>query len=78
MEELKAHYQRGGLGDGKIKKRLEDILQALIAPTRKRREQLSADQGYILDTIRQGTEDARELTEATKREVVASLGLFQL
>lgn len=78
LEELKAHYRRGGLGDGKIKKRLEDILQALIAPIRERRERLSADQGYILDTIRRGTEIARDRTEATKREVVASLGLFQL
>jgi tryptophanyl-tRNA synthetase len=78
LEELKAHYRRGGLGDGKIKKRLEDILQALIAPIRERRERLSADQGYILDTIRRGTEIARERTESTKREVVASLGLFQL
>jgi tryptophanyl-tRNA synthetase len=78
LEELKAQYQCGGLGDGKIKKRLEDILQALIAPIRASRERLSADQGYILDTIRQGTESARERTEATKRDVVEALGLFRL
>lgn len=78
LEELKSHYQRGGLGDGKIKNRLEDILQALIAPIRKRREEISTDQRYVLDTIRQGTEIARERTEATKREVIEALGLFQL
>lgn len=78
LGELKAHYQRGGLGDGKIKNRLEDVLQALIAPIRKRREEISADQRYILDTIRQGTEVARERTEATKKEVVEALGLFRL
>lgn len=78
LAELKAQYQRGGLGDGKIKSRLEDILQALIAPIRERRAQLSADRGYVLETIREGTERARQRTEATKREVVSALGLFQL
>jgi tryptophanyl-tRNA synthetase len=78
LAEIKAHYQRGGLGDGKIKQRLEDILQALIAPIRERREQLSKEPSYVLDVIRQGTDRARDRTEATKREVVAALGLFQL
>jgi tryptophanyl-tRNA synthetase len=78
LADLKAHYQRGGLGDGKVKQRLEDILQALLAPIRERREQLAKDQGYILDVIRQGTERARDRTEATKKEVITSLGLFQL
>ena len=78
LAELKSRYQRGGLGDAVIKKRLEDILQALIAPIRERRERLSKDPGYILDTIRKGTELGRERTEATKRQVVEALGLFQL
>ena len=37
VEELKQHYRRGGLGDTAIKKRLEDVLQTLIAPIRERR-----------------------------------------
>ena len=78
LVELKAHYQRGGLGDGKIKARLEAILQELIAPIRTRRAQLAEDQGYVLDVIRAGTDRARERTEATKRDVVSALGLFQL
>lgn len=78
LVEIKDHYQHGGLGDGKIKTRLDDILQALIAPIRARREQLSKDPAYILDVIRQGTQHAKERTEATKREVVEGLGLFQL
>ncbi len=78
LEEMKARYQHGGLGDGTVKKRLEEILQALLAPIRQRREQLSQDPAFILDTIRQGTDHARERTEATKREVIESLGLFQL
>ncbi|WP_349539536.1 tryptophan--tRNA ligase [Sagittula sp. NFXS13] len=78
LAELKAQYQRGGLGDGKIKARLEAILQELIAPIRMRRSQLSEDREYVLEVIREGTERARERTEATKRDVVNALGLFQL
>ena len=78
LEELKAQYRRGGVGDSKIKRRLEDILQALIAPTRERRTQLAKDPAYVLDVIRRGTEKARSRTEATKREVVEGLGLFML
>ena len=78
LAELKTQYQRGGLGDGTIKARLEVILQNLIAPIRERRAQLSEDRGYVLEVIKEGTERARERTEATKREVVNALGLFQL
>lgn len=78
LEELKAQYRRGGLGDGKIKRRLDDILQALIEPIRTRRAELAEDLSYVLDVIRNGTEKARSRTETTKREVVEGLGLFVL
>ncbi len=78
LEELKAHYRRGGLGDGTIKRRLDDILQELIAPIRERRAQLAEDPSYVIDVIRKGTEKARIRTEATKKEVIEGLGLFQL
>jgi len=78
LNELKAQYRRGGLGDSKIKRRLEDILQALIGPIRERRAQLARDPAYVLDVIRSGTKKARSRTEATKREVVGGLGLFML
>ncbi|MCV3273765.1 hypothetical protein [Roseobacter sinensis] len=78
LAEIKAQYQRGGLGDGKVKARLEDILQTLIAPIRQRRAQLSKDRAYVLDVIRRGTARARARTEATKRDVIEALGLFRL
>jgi len=78
LEELKTQYRRGGLGDSRIKRRLEDLLQALIAPIRQRRAQLARDPAYVLDAIRSGTAKARRRTEATKREVVEGLGLFML
>ncbi|MEP3676014.1 tryptophan--tRNA ligase [Sulfitobacter sp.] len=76
--EMKVQYQQGGLGDGTVKKRLDEILQALLAPIRTRRAQLSKDPAYVLDVIRKGTEIARGRTDTTKREVVESLGLFRL
>ncbi|WP_166298012.1 tryptophan--tRNA ligase [Bradyrhizobium sp. 2S1] len=75
VEELKAHYRRGGLGDATVKRRLEDILQALIAPIRIRRAELATDRDYVADVIRRGTLRAREITERTKRDVMAGLGL---
>ena len=58
--------------------RLDGILQALLAPIRTRRSQLSKDPAYVLDAIRKGTEIARDRTDATKQEVVEHLGLFRL
>ncbi|MGY4258159.1 tryptophanyl-tRNA synthetase [Bradyrhizobium sp. USDA 4516] len=78
VEELKARYRRGGLGDAAVKRRLEDILQALIAPIRARRAELAGDRDHVADVIRRGTSKAREITERTKRDVMAGLGVFQL
>lgn len=78
IENMKADYRRGGLADSKIKARLEDVLQNLIAPIRARRAAYADDPGYVVDIIRQGTVSAREVTERTKREVFEGLGLFTL
>ena len=78
LEALKARYVRGGLGDSVAKKRLEDILQALLAPIRGRRRALARDPGYVLEVVRRGTAQAREITDATLREARAALGLFCL
>jgi len=78
VEEMKAHYQRGGLGDRAIKARLDAVLQNLIAPIRQRRREIAQHPDHILDVIRRGTDKARERTEATKRQVVEALGLFLL
>ncbi|HCH8049025.1 tryptophan--tRNA ligase, partial [Acinetobacter baumannii] len=59
VEELKAHYRRGGLGDGTVKKRLEGVLKELITPIRERREELAKDPDYIMDVLRQGTDKCR-------------------
>jgi tryptophanyl-tRNA synthetase len=78
VEDLKARYRAGGLGDMIVKRRLEEILQALLAPIRERRRQLERDVGHILATIRQGTDIANEVTMRTLAEVKSGLGVFSL
>jgi tryptophanyl-tRNA synthetase len=77
VEELKAHYRRGGLGDGMVKKRLEGVLKELITPIRERREELAKDPDYIMDVLRQGTDKCRLITQQTLDEVKDGLGLFK-
>jgi tryptophanyl-tRNA synthetase len=73
VEDLKARYIRGGLGDSIVKKRLDDVLQALLAPIRDRRRALARDPGYVLQVVKRGTARAREITNATLRDVRARL-----
>ena len=75
LAELKAHYVRGGLGDGTVKKRLEECLQELIRPIRERRLALAEERGYILQILKEGTEKARSVAAITTAEVKAALGL---
>ena len=77
VEELKAHYRRGGLGDGTVKKRLESVLKELIDPIRERRQELAKDPTYVMDILRDGTDKCRLITQETLDEVKAGLGLFR-
>jgi tryptophanyl-tRNA synthetase len=78
VAELKAQYRRGGLGDMALKRRLEAVLQHLLAPIRERRTIYARDPDYVLNVLRDGTRKARAITEATLQEVQSGLGLFQL
>ncbi len=69
VEELKAQYRRGGLGDTVIKKRLNEILQGILAPIRQRREQLAKDPAAIMAMLRKGTERTRSVAAATMANV---------
>ena len=77
LEELKAHYRRGGLGDGTVKKRLESILKELIAPIRERRNELEKDPDYILDILKTGTDKCKIITQTTLDEIKDGLGMFR-
>jgi tryptophanyl-tRNA synthetase len=78
VAELKEQYRRGGLGDMAVKRRLEAILQELLAPIRERRSAYARDMTYVLDILRTGTSKARAVTQVTLDEVRSGLGLFQL
>jgi len=75
LQEMKDHYVRGGLGDSVVKKRLEAVLQDMLAPIRARREELAKDKGYIMQVLKEGTMRAREVAARTTDEVKAALGL---
>jgi tryptophanyl-tRNA synthetase len=75
VDDLKARYRRGGLGDTTVKRRLEDLLLAQLAPIRARRAQFARDPGAVLDLLRDGSHRAREVAAQTLREVRRALGL---
>ncbi|HWU41849.1 MAG TPA: tryptophan--tRNA ligase [Bdellovibrio sp.] len=76
IEELKAHYRRGGLGDGVLKKRLVEILEGMISPMRQRREQFQKDPGYAKEILQIGTAQAREVAARTLSEVKSAMGIL--
>ena len=69
LDELKAHYRRGGLGDVKVKKFLNNVLQETLEPIRTRRKELEKDPGYVMDVLRQGTEVAQAAAAETLAKV---------
>lgn len=78
VADLKAHYRRGGLGDMVVKRRLADLLKALVGPIRQRRAELARDPAFVMDVLRTGTARARAITKDTRDELVDALGLFRL
>ncbi len=69
LDELKAHYTKGGLGDGTCKKLLLNILNARLEPMRQRRAEWQKDIPAVYEILRKGTEDARNVAAETLSEV---------
>lgn len=69
LEELKAHYERGGLGDVKIKKFLNSIMQEILNPIRQRRSLYEKDVPAVFDMLKQGSETARQAAAQTLDDV---------
>ena len=69
LDELKAHYQRGGLGDVKVKKFLNSVLQEEFEPIRNRRKEYQKDIAYVYQILKEGSEVAREVAQQTLHEV---------
>ena len=69
LDELKDHYRRGGLGDMKCKKFLNQVLNQFLEPMRQRRHEFEQDIPEIYNILRRGTERARETAAQTMDEV---------
>ena len=65
LDELKAHYQRGGLGDVKVKKFLNNVMQSLLSPMRERRTQWEGRLPEVYEILKKGSEIAAETAQGT-------------
>lgn len=75
VADLKAQYQAGGLGDVKIKRYLNEVLQATLKPIRERREQYAQDIPGVYDILKQGSEKANRVANKTLDEVRDAMGI---
>jgi len=75
VEELKARYKKGGLGDVVLKKRLVDVLESLLKPIRERRAEYAKDKTQVMQILKDGTEHARDVAAQTLSEVKKAMKL---
>ncbi len=75
IDEMKAHYQRGGLGDSVVKKYLLEVLLQFLEPIRKQREEYAKDPKQVMSYLIQGTKVANEKASQTLQEVKKAMGI---
>lgn len=75
VAELKAEYQKGGLGDVKIKRYLNKVLEAELAPIRERREKFAQDEDAVYEMLLEGSKKANKVANATLEQVRDVIGL---
>jgi len=73
LDALKEHYQRGGLGDMKVKRFLNAVLQATLEPIRMRRKEYQDRIPYICDVLRKGSLEAEKVAQETINQVKAAM-----
>lgn len=76
IQDLKEHYQRGGLGDITVKKYLTEVLQSFLVPIREKRSYLEKNRDYVLQELQKGTSLAINKANKTLKEVKEAMGLF--
>jgi tryptophanyl-tRNA synthetase len=76
IAELKARYRAGGLGDVAVKRRLIDVLDAVLAPIRARRAALAQDLAYVRAALTDGTARGRARAATTLSAVRQAMGLY--
>lgn len=75
VAELKEEYQKGGLGDVKIKRYLNKVLEAELAPIRERREKFAQDEDAVYEMLLEGSKKANKVTNETLQQVRDAIGL---
>lgn len=75
LDELKSHYQKGGLGDVVIKKFLTSIIIDVIKPIREKRNELLKNLDYVYDVLKSGTDYANKVCNETLKEVKEHIGI---
>jgi tryptophanyl-tRNA synthetase len=75
IQELKAHYERGGLGDGTVKKYLLENLLEFLEPIQKRRTEFEGDIESVMEILKKGTDNANQVASQTLFEVRDAIGI---
>ena len=75
LDELKAHYERGGLGDVKIKRFLNSVIQEELAPIRARRKQYAQNISEVYKILQQGSDKARIVAAQKMKKVKKAIGI---
>ena len=75
VAELKEEYQKGGLGDVKIKRYLNKVLEAELAPIRERREKFAQDEDAVYEMLLEGSKKANKVANETLEQVRNAIGL---
>lgn len=73
LDELKAHYTRGGLGDMKVKRFLNEVLQSILEPIRDRRKEYEKDIPAVYDILKRGSEKAERAAAVTLSDVKTAM-----
>ncbi|GBG95859.1 tryptophanyl-tRNA synthetase [Ligilactobacillus salitolerans] len=75
VAELKQQYRAGGLGDVKLKRYLNEVLEGVLGPIREKRAEYAKDIPAVYDILKKGSQYANEVADQTLREVRAAIGV---
>ncbi|MBQ8472455.1 MAG: tryptophan--tRNA ligase [Bacilli bacterium] len=75
LQELKEHYERGGLGDVKIKKFLNNVMQEILEPIRTRRDEFEKNKEYIFEILEKGTKFSIDYTNCILNKIKEAIGI---
>ena len=75
LNEMKEHYKKGGLGDVKIKKVLNEVLQQLLAPFRDKRKIYENDKGQVMQILKSGSDKMLQVAQSTLDNVRTKMGI---